>query len=197
MKTPEKSNNNPVKSIPQIQQITPKRIVAGGLVLILIFMWIRVFLGGGKEVNEASASIFKKTPKTEKVNRTRTFKHLDLPFVPGRHDKLANDIFTQKGITTESKNKKKKADTITREAEKAAVANLAKSLSLEAIILGKDKPGHQAFIDGNLLMAGDSLNVKFNKKNYKLQVKEIFHSKVILSWGQYTISVKMPKLDKP
>ena len=79
--------------------------------------------------------------------------------------------------------------------QKDAADKLAKKLELDAIILSVDKLSLQAFINGKLQVEGDKLEVKLNGKKYELVVAEIFHNKVVLKWNEFTISVRMAKLD--
>lgn len=193
--SPEKTNvhGNTSRRMPQV---TGKTIVAGGLVLMLAFMWIRVFIGGSDAPDEADGAVFAANDGKSQ-NTVLKLKRLPLPFEFGRHDRLTTDMFASRdmGIGKDGsfrgnidRNKKIKS-------QKDAAAKLAKKLELDAIILGTDESSHKAFINGKLHIAGDKLEVKLNDKKYELIVVGVFHNKVVLKWNEYTISVRMAKLD--
>ncbi|MBW8016373.1 MAG: hypothetical protein FVQ82_09315 [Planctomycetes bacterium] len=180
----------------QMPQVTGKTIIAGGLVLMLVFMWIRVFIGGSDSPDEADASVFAANGG-KSHNTVMKLKRLPLPFEFGRHDRLTTDMFASRdmeiGKDGSSKGGKDKDKKI--KSQKDAAGKLANKLELDAIILGTDKFSHKAFINGKLQVAGDKLEVKLNDKKYELVVVEVYHNKVVLKWSEYTITVRMAKLD--
>ena len=189
--SPEKMNGH-ASAERKMPQINGKTILAGGLVLVLAFMWIRVFFGGSDVIEEANAEVnVANTGKPQK--KVMQFKRRPLPFEFGRHDRLTTDMFS-------SRDKKNNGDSSGNDkvikSQKDVADRMAKRLELEAIILGVDKLSHKAFINGKLQVAGDILEVKLNDKKYELVVAEIFHNKVVLKWDEYTISVRMSKLNK-
>jgi len=193
--SPEKMNVH-VDTARQMPQINGKTILACGLVLVLIFMWIKVFIGGSDSTEEADATtIIKNVAKTQK--KEVKFKRLQLPFEFGRHDRLTTDIFAPRNTEISNGKDGSSRDSNAEEkikSQKDAAAKLANKLELDAIILGADKLSHQAFINGKLQVGGDKLEVKLNDKIYELIVVEVFHNKVVLKWNEYTISVRMAKI---
>ena len=180
----------------QMPQVTGKTIIAGGLVLMLAFMWIRVFIGGSDAPDEVDASVFAANGGKSQ-NTVMKLKRLPLPFEFGRHDRLTTDMFASRdmeiGKDASSKGGKDRDEKI--KSQKDAADKLADKLELDAIILGADKFSHKAFINGKLHIAGDELVVKLNDKKYEMVVMEIYHNKVVLKWNEYTISVRLANLD--
>lgn len=176
----------------QMPQINGKTILAGGLVLVLVFMWVRVFFGGSDVTEEANAEVnVANTGKPQK--KAMKFKRRALPFEFGRHDRLTTDMFSSRDI----KNNDDSAGNYEEiKLQKDVADRMAKKLQIEAIILGANKLSHQAFINGKLLVTGDKMEVTLNDNKYELAVAEIFHNKVVLKWNEYTISVRMSKLNK-
>ena len=79
----------------QMPQINGKTILAGGLVLVLAFMWIRVFFGGSDVTEEVNAEVnVVNTAKPQK--KVMQFKRRPLPFEFGRHDRLTTDMFSSR-----------------------------------------------------------------------------------------------------
>ena len=195
MKTnPDKINEN-ANASSQMPKVDGKKILAGGLVIVLAFMWIRVFLGGPDTTEQADAQVtVENTGNPPK--KVIKFKRRKLPFEFGRHDRLTTDMFSSSFI----RNKKSDGSEDTPDhkekirSQKEAADRLAKKLELEAIILGSENLSHKAFINGKIIMIDDELEVKLNDVKYELVVAEIFHNKVVLKWNDYTISVRMAKL---
>lgn len=195
--SPEKMNGH-ANAERRMPQINGKTILVGGLLLVLAFMWIRVFFGGSDVTEEANAEVnVVNTAKPQK--KVMQFKRRPLPFEFGRHDRLTIDMFSSREIRNKNAgNGSSGNEESVKEikSQKDAADRMAKKLKIEAIILGVDKLSHKAFINGKLQVAGDKLEVKLNDNKYELVVADIFHNKVVLKWDQYTISVRMSKLNK-
>jgi hypothetical protein len=192
---PEKINSHVNTSRP-MPQLSGKTILAGSLLLVLAFMWVKVFIGGSDTPDNADAAVFVANDNKSQ-DKVMKLKRLPLPFEFGRHDRLTTDMFasrvTVSGEGDSSRNDKNREQKI--KSQKDAADKLAKKLELDAIILSVDKLSLQAFINGKLQVEGDKLEVKLNGKKYELVVAEIFHNKVVLKWNEFTISVRMAKLD--
>lgn len=188
---------NSTSSTNLIPQINAKTIVACGLFVMLIFMWVKVFVGGSEGGQEISSALLISEAKAEiKVLKLR---RLPLVHVPLRHDKLTADMFAPKVTEIENDSSEVSIEVEKRveiKSQKDAAGKLAKKLGLDAIILGVDKSRHRAFINGKLKVAGDEISIKLNDQIYKVIVVEIFHNKVVLKWNDYTISVRMAQLGK-
>lgn len=193
--SPEKLNTHSNTPTP-MPQMNGKKILAGALLLILAVMWIRVFFGKSDTAKQAEAAVNAEVSEKPQEN-VKKFKRLKLPFESGRHDRLTTDMFASRGnVINDGSSRGNKENEKKIKSQKDAADKLAKKVELDAIILGADKVSHQAFINGKLQFSGDILEVRLNDENYELEVVEIFHNKVILKWNEYTISVRMAKLDK-
>ncbi len=81
----------------RLQMGGKKTAMAGVLSLLMLFMWVRVFLGH----RPAAAAAAPPTASAASVPRTAPVKVklVDLPKVPGRHDTIERDFFTIKDRT--------------------------------------------------------------------------------------------------
>jgi hypothetical protein len=193
----EKMNRHGVAA-GQMPKVNGKMILVGGLILVLAFMWIKVFVGGSSATDEANAEVSVASTAIGK-KKVIKMKRLPLPFEFGRHDRLTADLFAPRDIgikvgkTGFYRDNQEKEQKI--KSKKDAAGKLAEKLKLEAIIIGVNGLSNKAFMNGKIMVIGDKLELKLNDKKYELFVVEIFHNKVVLKWNEYTISVRMAKLD--
>lgn len=198
MRSDLKAMNNRRGDGRPLPRINGKTIVACGLVVTLVFMWVKIFVGGPKEGQGAIVEdISIKAVKAE--SKVSSFKHRPLEYLPGRHDKLTNDMFAPRGLEIEKDDSQASKDGNERvkkmRSQKDVAGKLAGMLKLDAIMLGNNAVSRRAFINGKFQQAGDEINVKLNGDVYKVNIMEIYHNKVVLKWNDFTISVRMAKLD--
>lgn len=166
-----------------------KFVIAVVLLAVMAVLWIKLFTG-------------KSTPKTAsavaEVNAANTAADLpkilfvELPFVPQRHNILANDFFDARffkefgndiGSGTE---RSSKGDSLSAGGPAAAV----EVMELIAIVNGK-KP--QAFIEDKLLEEGQSFKFVFHDESYVFKVVRIYENKVELECDGVIITKKIPE----
>lgn len=181
-------------------QVSGKTIVACVLVLTLLFMWIKVFIGGSEDAQEPVGSVLGvKSAMAANVSGALKLKYHSLEYLPGRHDRLTTDMFTSRGLEVENNSSESSKEGEDRrrkmKSQKDVALKLAGILKVDAIIMGTNDSGHQVFINGEIQVVGDELSVKLNEEVYEIKVVEIFHNKVVLKWSDYTISVRMAELD--
>jgi hypothetical protein len=175
--------------------INGKTIVACGLVVMLAFMWIKVFVGSTEQAKEVASVLMIKEAKA--AAKVLTMKRVPLVNVSGRHDRLTTDMFAPRATDVGNDTDVSSLDEVVEiKSQKDAAGKLARKIELDAIILGVNSSAHQAFINGRLQIAGDEISIKLSDQIYKIIVMEIFHNKVILKWNEYTISVRMAQLGK-
>lgn len=196
MKTSPENVNIPQSVRSAVPPINGKVIVACGLVFLMVFMWIRVFLNKGKTVKAANASTTNQ-PVDQAGKKEVKLIRTELEFVKGRHDALTHNMFAQKKRSMEkSSSVTVEAGAVDLQAQKDNIGNLASGLKLDAIIMDPGNLRNQVFINGKLLTAGDVLKVEFEDEVYELKVMEIFHNKVVLKWKDLTVSLKMLRADE-
>ena len=196
MKTSPENVNIPQSVRSAVPPINGKVIVACGLVFLMVFMWIRVFLNKGKTVKAANASTTNQ-PVDQAGKKEVKLIRTELEFVKGRHDALTHNMFAQKKRSMEkSSSVTVEAGAVDLQAQKNTISDLASGLKLDAIIMDPGNLRNQVFINGKLLTAGDVLKVEFEDDVYELKVMEIFHNKVVLKWKDLTVSLKMLRADE-
>ena len=197
MKTGPDNLNTQQSIRASVPPINRKTVLAIGLVLLMIFMWIRVFLNKGKSVGSVKGSIV--APQINNITADKEAKLIrkELEFIPGRHDVLSHDMFADKKCSMEKTSTVTvETDTVDLEVQKSTIADLAGGLKLDAIILDPRNVRNQVFINGKLLMVGNILKVDHEGEDYDLTVVDIFQNKVELRCKGLKVSVKMLRADE-
>lgn len=169
-----------------------KAIVAFGLLLVMAFMWIKVF-SGKKNVQSAKAA-----SQQEQIQEQPKFEisYITMPNISGRNDNLSRDIFDSdqwSGFKVKGGSKRVatgfdvKQDGNGSQIAKT-VKRVAEGLRLEAI-LGGDLP--QAFINNNLLSAGQHLVVPYKGRPYEFEVVSINENEVELKCFDVVVTKKI------
>jgi hypothetical protein len=170
-----------------------RTVVAGVLVLILVFMWLRVFLGhgpaGATAAPRASAAATDAPPKTTSVQR------IELPRIPGRNDSIQRDFFTMKdrslfrrqaagggtGTGTEV--------TVTSSQDvPEVIQRVARTMKLEAV-LWNESP--RIYINDRLLEIGDRCVVKNGAQSYEFEVLQIYVDSVLVECAGVQLTLKL------
>ncbi len=177
-----------------------KLIIAAVLVTIMAFMWLRLLLFN-KSPDTAAGGAAVATIKTQDKEKTTKpspeLTYIELPFVPGRHDVLRNDIFRpgdwQAFKTVDdtrnsgSGGPDRDKDTLTTE----DIRRIDSLLTLDAIIAEGGGRAWEAFINGKLVSVGSKVAVEYDKRSVELTVTEIYRNKVVLRVGEFTLNVMM------
>lgn len=160
-----------------------KTAIAVALIILMIFMWIRVF--GSKGPDAVKAAVSQQTNaniNNEKVNK---IEFIELPRVEGRHDVLARDFFRMDGRFSGD------ASIVSTDASTNGVREVAEGLKLDAISMG-ERP--EAFINDRLMKVGDVITVE-GSKSYQCKVLSISESSVILKFEETEIELKLKQRD--
>jgi len=158
-----------------------KGTVALCLVSVMVFMWIKVLVGGGP--TETEAALLKAKAVMGKPEVEQKLVYIDMPEIKGRNDVLSRDFFDIEArslIGTE-------VDILFSD-EKDLAFVLAEELKLEAIALGQN---WQAFINDKLLEVGDKFFVSNEVDTYECEVVGIEENKVFVRCGETEISLKL------
>lgn len=201
-RTTANSGNSRKLTTSGLSNISPKTMAAVVLMSAMVILWGRVLLRGKGGPETAGAQEIESRQSEIAAAETNVpaavqISPVQLPFVAGRHDKLSADMFaTDRWMAFDfsgdlrSKTVQVEADGQTE--QKAHLANLdtlAGELKLEAVIEGAD--GMQAFIDGKILTAGQSLTVRRQSQVYELVLTELDAQHAVLKWGTYSIRLKI------
>ncbi|MFA5293208.1 MAG: hypothetical protein WC496_09265 [Phycisphaerae bacterium] len=173
-----------------------KLIVALLLMAVMAVMWIRVFAGKNKPAS-ASAAVSSVVNPLLPQAQSQKMEYIELPYIPQRHDIIANDFFTTKNFKkfkrqdqyTTNNRQVNLAETMDEKFDTPAAAAAA-SLRLIAIVNDK-KP--QAFIENRLFEKGQSFRFKFDGQVYRFRVTKILADRVELDCNGIIITKKIPQ----
>ena len=153
-----------------------KTVMACALVLIMLFMWVRVFLGH----RPAAVAAASPPSQTEAAVRRLPAKvqRLELPRIPGRHDALPRDFFTMKDPASFGRNPARRntgTDTevpvVSTPNVEEVVQRVARTMKLEAVSWSESP---RIFINDQLLGVGDRFLVKGGTQSYEFEVLRIY-----------------------
>ena len=204
MKQDESNFNSAPNLIVHAPVQKKKIIIAVGLMTVMVFMWIRVFMP------EKTTSVHGATATTpdsnyEQNNNTAKIKlsYVELPILSGRNDTITRDVFSSEGwspfgdassvdddnsntnVDIESQNKN------SPEKHKANLRQIAEKIKLDAILTTDNKQQASALIEDKLVTVGSEVPIEYNSFKYIFTVTEINKTSVILNWENFNITVKM------
>jgi hypothetical protein len=177
----------------------PKVVTAAVLISIMAFMWVKVLVSHRAEKNEAKAASAHTAAQQAAVHQQEKLVKITLhplPAVPGRNDVLSHDIFTADRWRAFPSNNRAASGTFPKEINRndaEYIDKIAETIALEAIIAGTSP---EAFIGGKLVLVGHNLPVRYNEQIYEFTVTEIHETKVVLTWNDFTVDVKMSQLNE-
>jgi len=174
-----------------------KKVLAVCLLVIMAVLWVRVFAGKkspGTVVAGSAAMGYSALVQAD----SGEMAYKDLPFIQGRHDVLAKNIFASKswrGFKSSSHTGGYGSAEIgidnNADSEQALqIASAVKDIELVAIVSGQQ---YQAFMEDKLLAKGDSFNYEFQGKTHKFTVVDIYKNKVELECNGVVVFKKMPQ----
>lgn len=170
-----------------------KTVMACALVLIMLFMWVRVFLGhrpataaAGSETSQARTAAH---PPRMKLQR------LELPKIPGWHDALSRDFFTMKDPTSFGRNPVRPntgADTevpvVSTPNVAEVIQRVAQTMKLEAVSWSESP---RIFINDQLLKVGDRFLVRSGTQSHEFEVLQIYVDSVLVSCKGVQVTLRL------
>ncbi len=161
-----------------------KTVMAVSLICVMAFMWIRVFTK--TEPKGAEAAISEQVLQESKKEKPRQrLTYIELPKIEGRHDVIRRDFFkiNSQFLGDESKAESKDKPEIEKD---EFLESVKKSLKVGAISFG-EKP--QAFINDQLVSAGDKVSILINEEEIEIEISEIKENVVRAKFGQRLIEL--------
>jgi len=202
MKTNRTNMNNGVKPMTRLAASRPKVIIAIVLVTIMALMWARVLVRSKSDAKAAQSKADSAlNAYGDKQNKQPEIKlsYIELPFVNGRNDCLTRDIFRAQnwkdssGVTDPAP---ATGENTTESPDeygiyKTRIRQIAKTMTLDLISIGRDGKTSQALIENKLVSVGSKVAVKHNKQTYEFVVTKIKQNKVVLEWENFSITLTM------
>lgn len=195
MKSTAPYKNIPIGASRSIPSINRKGVIAIGLILVMVFMWVRLLMSGESGPDKADGGPIPPESLPVAVQSATVFSRIELPVIAGRNDDISHEMFTKDGwkgtedgkVTVETNN----AADLALKSQETRIRKLAGSLHLGAIIDGGGAKGYKAFIDGELISVGSRLAVRQEGRTYVFTVVNVLKDRVILKWKEFTIAIKM------
>ncbi len=171
-----------------------KSIMAFSLIALMLFMWIRVFMGDGPQETKGATQM--QELKTNEKLPAAKISFIDLPEVQGRNDELTRDFFSASGwdafpIDGKQNAKSAEVELVSGDGDKQDVKRISRELNLEAIETGA-KP--RVFINNKLLLMGEKLKVRDGQKLYEFEVTGIEQNEVLLRCEAVKVKLKLGEL---
>lgn len=190
-----KTNSVPSAANP-LRSLSPKTIAAIVLMGLMAVLWLRVLTGGQTAPSAALAAEQAMLVATTKPTETSVrIEPAALPILEGRHDRLGVDLFSAANWP-DFRAPANAADPVDehlaqRQRQKALLDSLSQSLHLDAILQAGQNVCPRACIDGKVFSEGQTLTVKKDKEMYELTVSQIDDNRVVLTWDQWSVVLKM------
>ncbi len=170
-----------------------KTAMACTLVLIMLFMWMRVFLGQRPTAATATAQ----APATETAPRRLPVKvqRRELPKIPGRHDTLSRDFFTMKDPACFGRNPARRSagtetevPVVSTPSVAEVIHRVARTMKLEAVSRTESP---RIFINDQLLEVGSRFPVKDGTQSYEFEVLKIDGDSVLVGCNGVQLTLKL------
>jgi len=190
---PGNSGNKANRLLGQLAAKKKKTIIAVCLITVMVFMWLRVL--GKKTPQSAKAAVIAQEMSNGQTNSELKISFIELPRVEGRNDALTRDFFAANGWQDfmrggEGKNLDgiEEVNVVSRDGSEELVRRVADKLKLEAIVFGENL---RAFINDELLSAGDKLFVVDGIDTYECEVTGIEENMVLIRCGEAEITLRL------
>jgi len=158
-----------------------KTIMASCLILVMLFMWGKVFLK--KKPSGANATGPASIANGDLQSNNNRVVFVELPFVEGRNDHLRRNFFDM----NIGEIRKKDTEGHVKISNKDVFNRLKSKLRLSAISMDKNP---QAFINGQLLSVGDFVIIRDGDNKYEFEIIKIEEKKVIIKFGNAELVLK-------
>jgi hypothetical protein len=186
-----------------LQNISPKVMTMIVLLSMMGILWGRVLLKGTDSPATANAQD-QEDIQNDILNAPSTgveIEAIQLPIVPGRNDRISNDLFGNENWTAfewnhdqDEINSDVKVDTQNNSIElkhRTRLERIAERLKLEAVICDAQNRPFQAFVDNKVLSVGSTLTVQEGPDQYVLTLEKISKKEVLFAWNEMSIVLKL------
>jgi hypothetical protein len=186
-----------------LQNISPKVMAMVVLLVVMAILWGRVLLKGTGGPAAANAQDQESIQDTisEMASKAVKIEAVELPMLPGRNDRVSNNLFSSENWTAfelnhnqdDSKGGVKVDGTghATELTHRSRLERIAGRLKLEAVICDAQNRPFQAFVDDKILSVGSTLTVQEGPDQYVLMLEEISEKEVLFSWNEMSVVLKM------
>ena len=191
--------NNNIKTNKLFVRLTAekkKALLAFSLIMLMAFMWIRVL--GNKTPKAAEAALPEQQKNADELSQIK-ISFIELPKVLGRNDVITRDYFDSNkwyGFINENVGNLtgyEEVSVVSKNRNNKIIRSIQGKVKLEAIELG-EKPS--AFINGELMLVGDKLQIKDGIDVYECEIVRIEENMVFLRCAEVEIELRlMPDIE--
>jgi len=191
--------NNNIKTNKLFVRLTAekkKALLAFSLIMLMAFMWIRVL--GNKTPKAAEAALPEQQKNSDELSQIK-ISFIELPKVLGRNDVITRDFFDSNkwyGFINENVGNLtgyEEVSVVSKNRNNKIIRSIQGKVKLEAIELG-EKPS--AFINGELMLVGDKLQIKDGIDVYECEIVRIEENMVFLRCAEVEIELRlMPDIE--
>jgi len=175
-------------------------VVAMVLLTTMLLMWGRLLFSGksGESLAAMSDAPLSATAANQKPQaRIMT---VQLPMVPGRHDRLNRDYFAAADwqafqAVGPGSFRTHMDSAVQQELTENEIRLIEQNIKLDGIIAERNTEAREAFINGRLVSVGDVVKIEHKTRQLSLTVEAIQKNKVILGLENFTLNVSIPQAD--
>ena len=185
------------KLVGQLTADKKKTVLAVGLIVVMIFMWIKAF--GGKSPTAAGAKPITNNSVSQQGHSEMKITFVQLPKVEGRNDVLTRDFFAVDSWRNLIADKEGTGSNVTTEGnvvlgdEEEFVKEITRNLKLQAIGFGQIPT---AFINDRSLKVADELLIRGKDSTYRCRIDAIEQNKVFIRVGDTQITLTLKQSDE-
>ena len=186
-----------------LQNISPKVMAMTVLLVVMGILWGRVLLKGtgGPASANAQDQDYMDNLLSDTAPEAVEIEAVQLPVLPGRNDRVSNDLFSSENWTAFELNHNQNsanggvevggAGDSSELTHRSRLERIAGRLKLEAVICDAEDRPFQAFVEDKILSVGSTLTVQEGPDEYVLMLEEISEKEVLFSWNEMSVVLKM------
>lgn len=177
------------------EPIRRERLVMAALLLVVMGgLWVRVFWKRSVSTAKAKEGTTSQVTVASDAVPGERLKYTPLPIVPGRHDRLAVDIFAPDNWQALAQPPDKPLSPSAPDARRRMVQDLFGALGLEGIMVNGEHPEAMVEYNGryHLVSAGSTFDVRHQGVVFTLRVVAITENQVIVAWEDLQSEIRIP-----
>jgi hypothetical protein len=170
-----------------------RTVVAASLFAIMVFMWVRIFIG--KKPGPAGAAPKPPAQQQPTEGPAREFRFVALPKIPGRNDYINRDFFAARdweAFRQDSRTPNSNTDTevhiVSSDHAEEVALRIAQKLRLEAVAWSENP---QVLVNDELLSVGDKLSATDGSQTCEFEVLRIYEDAVLIGCNGTQLTLKL------
>jgi hypothetical protein len=187
---PGNNNSSANRLIGHLVAEKKKVVMAVCLVVLMTFMWVRVFFR--KTPAEAIAAA-EQTNQDSGSKPAIKISYIELPQVAGRNDVITRDFFASnnwRNFNGKGKNivSIEEVNVVPGNGREEVIRKIVENIKLEAIVVGDNA---KAFINNKVHSVGDKLLIKDGVNEYECEVVAIEENAVVIRCEEAEVKLKL------